>query len=35
MVAALRYNDACVKIGGPWLFAERQLNADWIDERPL
>jgi hypothetical protein len=35
MVASLRYFDTFVKIGGAWLFAERQLYVDWVDERPL
>lgn len=35
MVASLRYLDAFVKIDGAWLFAERLLYVDWIDERPL
>jgi len=35
MVASLRYNDSFVKTGGAWLFAERQLYVDWIDERAL
>ena len=34
MVASLRYNDTFVKINGAWLFAERLLYVDWIDERP-
>ena len=35
MVASLRYSDAFVKIDGSWLFAERLLYVDWIDERSL
>jgi hypothetical protein len=35
MVASLRYYDTFVKIDGAWLFAERRLYVDWIDERPL
>ena len=35
MIAALRYSDEFVKIDGAWLFAERQLYVDWIEERPL
>jgi len=35
MVAALRYYDTFVKIDGSWLFAERLLSVDWIEERPL
>jgi SnoaL-like domain len=35
MVAALRYCDAFVKIDGAWLFAERLLHVDWLEERAL
>jgi len=35
MVAALRYYDSFAKIDGAWLFAERLLYVDWIDERAL
>jgi hypothetical protein len=35
MVAALRYTDTCVKIDGAWIFAERLLYVDWIEERAL
>src|ERR1700758_2785209 len=35
MIAALRYTDTFVKVDGAWLFAERQLYVDWIEERPL
>jgi SnoaL-like domain len=35
MIAALRYNDTFVKLDGAWLFAERQLYVDWIEERVL
>ena len=35
MVASLRYLDAFVKFDGAWLFAERVLYVDWIDERAL
>ena len=35
MVASLRYLDTFVKIDGAWLFSERLLYVDWIDERPL
>jgi ketosteroid isomerase-like protein len=34
MVAALRYYDTFVKLDGSWLFAERLLYVDWIEERP-
>jgi hypothetical protein len=35
MIAALRYYDTLVKIDGSWLFAERLLYVDWIEERVL
>ena len=35
MVASLRYYDTFVKTDGTWLFAERQLYVDWVDERAL
>jgi ketosteroid isomerase-like protein len=35
MVASLRYYDTFVKKDGSWLFAERRLYVDWIDERVL
>jgi hypothetical protein len=35
MVASLRYNDTFVKADGAWLFSERLLYVDWVDERPL
>jgi uncharacterized protein (TIGR02246 family) len=35
MIAALRYNDSFVKTDGEWLFAERKLYVDWIEERAL
>jgi hypothetical protein len=35
MVAALRYSDQFVKIDGAWLFSERLLYVDWIEERAL
>ena len=35
MIAALRYYDTFVKVDGAWLFAERLLYVDWIEERPL
>jgi hypothetical protein len=35
MIAALRYNDTFVKVDGSWLFAERLLYVDWIEERAL
>src|SRR6202051_409823 len=35
MIASLRYLDTFVKIDGAWLFAERLLYVDWIEEREL
>jgi ketosteroid isomerase-like protein len=35
MIASLRYFDTFAKIDGAWLFAERRLYVDWIDERAL
>jgi hypothetical protein len=35
MVASLRYLDTAVKIDGTWLFAERLLYVDWMEERAL
>ena len=35
MIAALRYTDTFVKMDGAWLFAERRLYVDWIEERVL
>ena len=35
MLASLRYLDTFVKIGGAWLFAERLLYVDWLEERAL
>jgi hypothetical protein len=35
MIAALRYYDTFVKMDGSWLFAERLLYVDWLEERPL
>jgi hypothetical protein len=35
MIAALRYYDTFVKMDGTWLFAERLLYVDWIEERAL
>jgi hypothetical protein len=33
MIAALRYYDTFVKMDGTWLFAERLLYVDWIEQR--
>jgi hypothetical protein len=35
MLASLRYLDAFVKIDGAWLFSERLLYVDWLEERAL
>jgi hypothetical protein len=35
MIASLRYLDTFVKADGAWLFAERKLYVDWVDERAL
>jgi hypothetical protein len=35
MIASLRYRDTFVKTDGTWLFAERQLYVDWLEERAL
>jgi hypothetical protein len=35
MLASLRYYDTFEKINGTWLFAERLLYVDWMDERAL
>ena len=35
MIAALRYSDQFVKIDEAWLFSERRLYVDWIEERSL
>jgi SnoaL-like domain len=35
MIAALRYADQFVKMDGVWLFAERLLYVDWLEERAL
>jgi hypothetical protein len=35
MIAALRYTDQFVKMDGAWLFSERRLFVDWIEERAL
>jgi ketosteroid isomerase-like protein len=35
MVAYLRYLDTFAKIDGAWLFAERVLYVDWLEERTL
>ena len=35
MLASLRYLDTFVKVDGAWLFAERLLYVDWLEERGL
>jgi ketosteroid isomerase-like protein len=35
MLASLRYLDTFVKTDGKWLFAERRLYVDWLEERTL
>jgi len=35
MLASLRYLDTFMKMDGAWLFAERLLYVDWLEERPL
>jgi ketosteroid isomerase-like protein len=35
MIAALRYTDTFVKMDGTWLFAERNLYVDWLEQRDL
>jgi ketosteroid isomerase-like protein len=35
MLASIRYLDTFVKMDGSWLFAERQLYVDWLEERAL
>jgi hypothetical protein len=35
MVASLRYLNTFVKMDGAWLFAERLLYVDWLEERAL
>ena len=35
MLASRRYLDTFVKMDGTWLFAERLLYVDWLEERAL
>ena len=35
MIATLRYHDTFAKVEGDWLFAERRLYVDWLEERTL
>jgi hypothetical protein len=35
MLASLRYLDTFAKMDGAWLFSERRLYVDWLEERAL
>jgi ketosteroid isomerase-like protein len=35
MLASLRYLDTFIKLDGAWLFSERILYVDWLEERAL
>jgi hypothetical protein len=35
MLASLRYLDTFAKVDGAWLFAERLLYVDWVEDRLL
>ena len=35
MLASLRYLDTFLRMDGTWLFAERRLYVDWLEERAL
>ena len=35
MIASLRYLDSYARIDGAWLFAQRLLYVDWLEERAL
>jgi hypothetical protein len=35
MLASLRYLDTFVKTDDAWVFAERRLYVDWLEERAL
>jgi hypothetical protein len=35
MIATLRYADTFVKTAGMWLFSERLLYVDWLEQRAL
>ncbi len=35
MIATLRYADTFAKVDGAWLFAERRLYVDWVEQRTL
>ena len=33
MIANIKYHDSFVKQNGKWLFAERKLMVDWVENR--
>jgi hypothetical protein len=35
MLASLRYHDTFKKVDGSWLFAERRLYVDWLEQRSM
>jgi SnoaL-like domain len=35
MIATLRYADTFAKKDGAWLFAQRRLYVDWLEDRAL
>jgi hypothetical protein len=35
MLASLRYLDTFVRLDGDWLFAERKLYVDWLEDRAM
>ena len=35
MLASLRYLDTFAKENGSWLFAERLLYVDWLEQRAM
>lgn len=35
MLASLRYDDTFLKVDGAWLFAERLLYVDWLENRAM
>jgi hypothetical protein len=35
MIASLRYLDTFVKQDSVWLFGERRLHVDWMEERAM
>jgi hypothetical protein len=34
MVMSIRYHDVFVRQDDQWLFADRRLIVDWVDQRP-